>query len=372
MAMRLVEAGAGVNHRADNGTYPILAAVNGSLECLEYLIGVGADVNISNTYGMTALHWASKNGQDQMVELLLKSGATASLEAINDQYRNTPLHFAAGNRHIDIIRTLVKAGANVNAVTSDGKNALQLLWSMERNKEIFALMIESGIDPDTRLGYDTTLLHWAAEYGDNESAERLIKAGADVNAFPGCTALYEAAEHGSAKIAKMLIDAGADVNAGETTKRTCIPIMIAAEKGHLSIVKALVQAGARLDCSNAAGETPLDVARGWKRDKVVEYLEHHISVENAEVVRGGFGEPYCSAKCLSQAGKYSSSVLLKNQSGVCGICQRPVQASMYGTPECVAIPFEDKTLFVCVYCVKEARVFLSNYRKCCVCQKALL
>jgi len=136
-------------------------------------------------------------------------------------------------------------------------------------------------------------------------------------------------------------------------------------------VKALVDARARLDCQNAAGETPLDVARGWKRDKVVEYLEQHISVENAEVVRGGFGEPYCSVKCLSQAGKYSSAVLLKEQTGVCGICQRPVQATMYGTPECVAIPFEDKTLFVCVLCVKEARTFLGNYKKCCVCQKTL-
>ena len=50
-------------------------------------------------------------------------------------------------------------------------------------------------------------------------------------------------------------------------------------------------------------------------------------------IRGGFGEPYCSQECHDKGGKYIAAVMLKNQTGVCGVCQRPVQASMYGGGE---------------------------------------
>lgn len=89
------------------------------------------------------------------------------------------------------------------------------------------------------------------------------------------------------------------------------------------------------------------------------------------VIRGGFGEPYCSQECHDQGGKYAAAVMLKNQSGVCGICQRPVQASMYGEANCAVVPYEGVNLFICDRCTAKGKAYLQTYRKCCMCQKPL-
>jgi hypothetical protein len=89
------------------------------------------------------------------------------------------------------------------------------------------------------------------------------------------------------------------------------------------------------------------------------------------IVRGGLGEPYCSQECHSRAGDYIAAVMLKNQEGVCGICQKPVQASMYGEPTCTIIPYESVNLFFCTECIEQGRTYLQSYSKCCMCQKNL-
>lgn len=89
------------------------------------------------------------------------------------------------------------------------------------------------------------------------------------------------------------------------------------------------------------------------------------------MVKGGFGEPYCSNDCYEQGGKYISAVMLNNQPGVCGFCQNPVQASMYGESNCAVVPYESINLFICLDCVDRAKEYLQNYNKCCMCGKNL-
>jgi hypothetical protein len=89
------------------------------------------------------------------------------------------------------------------------------------------------------------------------------------------------------------------------------------------------------------------------------------------IKRGGLGEPYCSDRCYTEGGRYASAVMLKHQTGVCGFCQKPVQASMYGAATCAIVPYEGVNLFVCVNCTSKAREYLHTYRKCCMCQKNL-
>ncbi len=86
---------------------------------------------------------------------------------------------------------------------------------------------------------------------------------------------------------------------------------------------------------------------------------------------GGFGEPYCSKECHDKGGEYISAVMLKKQSGVCGYCESPVDASMYGESNCAVIPYESVNLFICNNCTGKARDHLNNYTKCCMCEKQL-
>ena len=88
-------------------------------------------------------------------------------------------------------------------------------------------------------------------------------------------------------------------------------------------------------------------------------------------VRGGFGEPYCSQECRDRGGAYISALMLKNQTGICGVCQRPVQASLHGAATCALVPYEGINLFVCDRCTARGKAHLQNYQKCCLCQKPL-
>jgi len=87
--------------------------------------------------------------------------------------------------------------------------------------------------------------------------------------------------------------------------------------------------------------------------------------------RGGFGEPYCSESCYEKGGKYAAAVMLKNQEGVCGFCQKPVQASMYGPSDCAIVPYEGINLFICSACASRGEDYLKKYRKCCMCEKII-
>ncbi|XVF04858.1 hypothetical protein REPUB_Repub05bG0121500 [Reevesia pubescens] len=77
-----------------------MAAANGHLDMVEYLIGSGADVNASNVENNTPLHWACLNGHVEVVKKLVLSGANLSL--LNSHER-TPLDEAVSMGKMDVI-----------------------------------------------------------------------------------------------------------------------------------------------------------------------------------------------------------------------------------------------------------------------------
>lgn len=90
-------------------------------------------------------------------------------------------------------------------------------------------------------------------------------------------------------------------------------------------------------------------------------------------IRGGAGEPYCSEKCFEEGGRHLSIVMMKSQNGYCYFCKKPVKASLYGAIGCSVIPYEGSTLFFCIDpdCINKAKLHLTEYRRCCMCQKDL-
>jgi hypothetical protein len=100
----------------------------------------------------------------------------------------------------------------------------------------------------------------------NQPAEvdRLLAAGANVNAdkvkgFEGRPALFHAATYGYVEIAQRLIDAGADVNAGARTGEVT-PLTVAALNGSAPLVALLLSKGAQVNARDASGSTALTEA----------------------------------------------------------------------------------------------------------------
>ncbi|XP_022910579.2 ankyrin repeat family A protein 2 [Onthophagus taurus] len=78
-------------------------------------------VDICDSNGLTALHWASAYGQLPTVQLLLNNKAEVDRKGPKSE---TALLLAAEGGHIDIIRLLLKNGAAVNHVDDTGCSAL--------------------------------------------------------------------------------------------------------------------------------------------------------------------------------------------------------------------------------------------------------
>eukprot|EP00871_Galdieria_phlegrea_P005210 jgi/Galph1/5690/GphlegSOOS_G4405.1 len=82
-----------------------LAAANGHLAIVEFLIKQQVNVNAKNDSGNTPLHWAAWLGQLQVVEYLIKHGADVSLK---NEFERTPLEEAVDKGYSSIVSLLEK------------------------------------------------------------------------------------------------------------------------------------------------------------------------------------------------------------------------------------------------------------------------
>ncbi len=56
----------------------INAAANGDLSTVSHLLSKGKNINIQCSFGLTPLLWASMNGHERVVSLLIERGADIS------------------------------------------------------------------------------------------------------------------------------------------------------------------------------------------------------------------------------------------------------------------------------------------------------
>src|SRR5262245_35096637 len=87
--------------------------------------------------------------------------------------------------------------------------------AMKENKQAVRSLLQKKADVNAPQVDGTTALHWAVRWDDIETADALIRAGANVSAATraGATPLQLAATNGSAAMIEKLIKAGADPNA---------------------------------------------------------------------------------------------------------------------------------------------------------------
>jgi ankyrin repeat protein len=121
----------------------------------------------------------------------------------------------------------------------DSANALQLLRDGPREASR-----QSAVD-------GTTALHWAVYNDDAEMVDRLLAAGADVNARNdyGASPLSQAAVVGNATVIKRLLAAGADVDSANADGQTAL--MVVARSSNIDAAKLLLKHGAKVDAREA-------------------------------------------------------------------------------------------------------------------------
>jgi ankyrin repeat protein len=108
-----------------------------------------------------------------------------------------------------------------------------------------------------------TALHYAAFFGEEQSARLLLENGAEVglvarNENIHVTPLHSAAAGGHAEIVRLLLEHGADPNAAQDGGAT--PLHSAAQNDDRESVEALLEAGADPTLATDEGKRPADLA----------------------------------------------------------------------------------------------------------------
>jgi ankyrin repeat protein len=195
------------------------------------LLEKGADINAKDDcYGNaplheTPLHWASRKGAD--------------VNARNG-YGATQLHYASREGHEATISLLLEKGANVNAKSNGGDTPLH--WASKYgNDAIVSLLLENGAKVNVKGEYGWTPLHYASSKGQDAVVSLLLENGADVDAkiWNGETPLHGACREGLENIISLLLEKGANLtitnNIGET------PSQLAQKENKQNCVVAIEQ-----------------------------------------------------------------------------------------------------------------------------------
>ena len=257
----MLNAGANPNTADANGDTCLFKAISArcNKQALQALIDHGADVNVINKSGRTALMHACQKGNKDAINVLLNAGADTTISDTNDY---TCLHKAVNaGCNKQTLQALIDHGADVYAVSKVGQTALKVACK-KGNVDAINVLQNAKEDPHI-VDDDCHICFGVAVRGgySKEVLQALINHGADANAIgkTNTTALMHACQQGKEDVVNILLNAGADTTISDPNGDTCLfkAISTGCKKQTL---QALIDHGADVNATSRVGQTALKVA----------------------------------------------------------------------------------------------------------------
>ena len=169
---------------------------------------------ISSQGGMSALHFAARQGFDEVVKALVEGGA--DLNQLNAGDRTTPLLIAIINGHFDLAKWMLEKGADPNLSAFNGVaplfGVLNIQWAPKSlypspkahqqqsttYLELMRALLDKGADPNARVGRKVWYQAYNSDYAGFDEA--------------GATPFFRAAYASDVAAMKLLVSYGADPN----------------------------------------------------------------------------------------------------------------------------------------------------------------
>jgi ankyrin repeat protein len=287
------------NERGTNGNTLLNLAVSfsgrpgwqGGVAPIKTLLAAGSDVNDGNDRGWTPLHAAAYANQPQVAALLIEKGAALDAEAHGAG--GTPLVAALfwGHREVaDLLGRHSAAPGNLRVAAGLGiPELVDACFNPDGTLTPEACAARGFYRPhsgfpdwqpstDPQEVLDEALV-WACKSGRLAVLERLVSAGARLNADPyrGTPLIWAAVCNRAATVA-WLLDHGANINqkatfGGLTHGQGVTALHMAAQNGHMPVVKLLVERGADRSIEDDLYQsTPESAAGYFGRNEVRDYL----------------------------------------------------------------------------------------------------
>lgn len=288
-----------INTRDSNGNTPLHIATTrkASMECLEYLMNCGADLDTRNSAGDTILHEVVRQDNRPAGEILIARGSNiyatnaegysplrialekrgntrewfCSPQVIlfsSDTDGNTPLHYAAEWKYNDSVIFLLDKKAEINkrnnygetplysAIKANSPDTLKLLIAYD------AEYIIKDLQGNTPLHYcinknaiecARTLLSKVEEKSGKDSAE--LAAFVDAKNLSGRTPLALSASLNYDDIARLLLEYNANVNESDVFGNSIIMEAVKAEPPAYKIMQLLVAGKVNVNAQNKDGRS---------------------------------------------------------------------------------------------------------------------
>ncbi len=230
-----------------DGELPLVKAIKEeSVEMVQMLLDAGADPNIENMDGLSAVRFAVLIRNIELVRLLIAAGGDFDI-LINNK---PTLVYAAACWFRSAIGPIARSGVDLNAQDNGGNTAAHYLAYFGLVDEI-KILIDAGADFKIfNLDGYTPLMN--AILKNRLECVKLLISVSNIND----TTLHVAASQ-SLQCVELLLDNGADVNLRDSDGET--PLHCAAKYSKYECIMKLIEAGANVDSINDDGKTTLSL-----------------------------------------------------------------------------------------------------------------
>lgn len=213
----------------------------GNLNALRAMIDYFKDVEIKDEEGNTPLIFAVMSENLASTISLLGMGANPNAQ---NKYGVSPLHVAAQISATDYVSALINRGADVNIKDENGETPL-MIAAQKDNINIVEILVKQGADINAKMKNGNTALHFAAKNGSENAAYLLLTYGAETDPenYKGYTPLMEAALVNNTVVPSLLIKAGASTTKQDITGKT--PTQIASQSGYKEVAEVIDSANIR-------------------------------------------------------------------------------------------------------------------------------
>ena len=277
-ASLLLTCGAAVDAKDVRGDTPLMVAVKNtaSLDIIRVLLLADADPNVLDSEGLTAIQIACANGDADIADLLIKSGAIID-RALGPPGSLPPLHAAARRGHADICRLIINRGVTIDLPNAAGNRPLHVA-AFGRHQNVVKLLLELNCDVNALDSSHQTALMMSAIQGDDRIVTLLLAHGADPNIATLktlWTALHLAARENHANVVRSIAsDRRTNINLADAQRRTALHW--SCFRGDMASILLMLENGADPLVQDGNGHTAVEVAMAKKYKEIAELLMSRI------------------------------------------------------------------------------------------------